>query len=373
MLQAGIGTSKSNEAMTDPKDAMNLIVFCPNWIGDVVMATPTLRALRKLYPESRLTGLMRPYVADVLAGNPWLDDVLLYDHRSSDPALKTTAVIARLRRSHFDLAVLLTNSLRSALLAWLGKAKRRVGYAREARSLLLTDALPALRGPDGYVPSPVIDYYLALAYHLGAGSESYRMELFVAEEDERDADALWQRLGFSANDRVVVLNPGAAYGSAKRWPSESFASLAGRLVQLEGIKVLVLSGPKERGFARFIADRSLRPRLVKSMAEERISIGLSKAIVRRAALLISTDSGPRHFGAAFETPVVSLFGPTHIEWTETYYSQETKLQKRLPCGPCQERVCPLGHLQCMHGLTVEEVYSAALGWLGLAADRRAAG
>jgi heptosyltransferase-2 len=352
---------------------VKLVVFCPNWIGDVVMATPTLRAVRKLFPEARITGLMRPYVAETLAGAPWLDETIFYDHKRADVEHRLWAVAKRLRNEEFDLGLLLTNSIRSALIAWLGCVERRVGYARDGRGVLLNDPLPIHRERGGYPPSPLIDYYLAVAYHVGAAPESYQLELYTSAQDRTEADRLWSRFGFTAADRVVAFNPGAAFGGAKRWPCDYFARLAQRLVDEHDVKVLVLCGPNERGFARFIADAGARPRQIKCMAEESVSIGLSKEIVRRASLLVTTDSGPRHFAAAFATPAVSLFGPTHIEWTDTYYSLETKLQKKLDCGPCQQRECPLGHVQCMKDLTVDEVYEAASHWLHAVPKRQLAG
>lgn len=350
-----------------------ILVFCPNWVGDVVMATPALRGLRQHFPEAHLTALMRPYVAQTLAGNPWLDEVLLHDHRSAEPEQRTWNVIRQVRRRGFDTAVLLTNSIRTALIAWVGKIPRRVGYAREGRGLFLNDRLAVQKSSGRFKPSPVIDYYLNLVYHLGVPTQPYQMELFTSADDEKQADELWERFGFCSADRIVVLNPGAAFGAAKRWPSLYFSELARRLVDHHAVKALILCGPNERGFARFIADGSARPRLVKSMADQTLSIGLSKAIVRRAAMMVSTDSGPRHFAAAFGVPVVSLFGPTHIEWTETYFPKEIKLQQDVPCGPCQQRVCPLGHLRCMKELTVDRVYQAAVGLLEQHDARRAAG
>lgn len=342
---------------------MKVVVFCPNWIGDVVMATPTLRALRKRFGDARIVGLVRPYVADVLAGNPWLDDVLLYDHKSPLRERRTKRVVERVRAEQFDVGVLLTNSLRSALVAWLGGVRRRVGYARDGRRILLNDPLRAPRNRRGFIPSPVIDYYLSMAYHLGAAPEAYTMELFTDADDERGADALWHQFGFGPGERVVALNPGSGYGPAKRWPSPYFSELARRLVDEQQAKVLILCGPGEEGFARFICDGSMRPRFVKSLAEQKLSIRLTKALIKRAALLVTTDSGPRHCGAAFGTPVVALFGPTHIEWTKTYYDKETRLQKPVPCGPCQLRTCPLEHHRCMTELSVSEVYAAAVAQL----------
>ena len=136
-----------------------------------------------------------------------------------------------------------------------------------------------------------------------------------------------------------------------------------------GAGVLVLCGPAERDTAARIAAEANRPAVV-SLADGPLSLGLTKAAVRRLALLVTTDSGPRHFAAAFEVPVVTLFGPTHIAWTETYYPKVVHLQKPVPCGPCQQRTCPLGHHRCMTGLMPTEVYAAADRLLRPAASSR---
>jgi heptosyltransferase-2 len=125
--------------------------------------------------------------------------------------------------------------------------------------------------------------------------------------------------------------------------------------------VLVLCGPQERNLARQVAGAAKHPG-VHALADQPLSLGLTKACVRRADLLVTTDSGPRHFAAAFDRPVVTLFGPTHIGWTETYFPKAAHLQKQVPCGPCQLRVCPLDH-RCMRTLTAGEVYSAAIALL----------
>ncbi|MGL4465842.1 MAG: lipopolysaccharide heptosyltransferase II [Planctomycetia bacterium] len=348
--------------MTNPQAAVarpaKILVVCPNWIGDVVMATPMLRALRKRFPAAHMTALLKPYVAEVLEGGPWFDDLLFHDSKSADRRHHTWPIVRKLRNERFDVGVLLPGSLRSALMTWAGRVRRRVGYAREGRRFFLNDPLPVKQGPDGYLPSPLLDYYLELAYHLGAEPESPRMELFTTADDERRCDALWAKFGFTPDDRVVAINPGAAFGPAKRWPAASFAELARKLVDHQRAKILVMCGPAERGIAQFIADGSLRPRMVRSLADEPVSIGLSKAVVRRSSLLVTTDSGPRHFAAAFGVPAVSLFGPTHIAWTDTHTPLETMLQKSVPCGPCQQRVCPLEHHRCMNELGVDEVLAS---------------
>jgi heptosyltransferase-2 len=337
---------------------MKIAVFLPNWIGDAVMATPALRALREHFSEARLIGVLKPYVAHVLEGSPWLDRVQFLDSRGPWET-RWHAVARQLRREQADLAVLFPNSFRSALVAWMGGCRRRIGYVRYARGPLLTDRLQPLRDDRGaFLPSPVIEAYNRIVAHAGCPQLSYRMELFTTTRDEEAAELVWNQAGFAGYPEVICLNPGAAFGSAKYWPIDHFATLAKDLIDRRGSGVLVLCGPAERDLARQLAARVGRPGVV-SLADQPMSVGLTKACVRRADLLITTDSGPRHFAAAFDRPVVTLFGPTHIEWTETYFPKAIHLQQKVPCGPCQRRVCPLDH-RCMKTLTPAQVFEAAL-------------
>src|SRR5262249_47720585 len=156
-----------------------------------------------------------------------------------------------------------------------------------------------------------------------------RMELFTTVADERAADHVWDKFHLSSAREVVCFNPGAAFGVAKYWQTDSFARLAQDITDQRGSQVLVLCGPKERQTARQIVRLAAR-KTVRSLADEPLSLGLSKALIRRCDLLVPTDSGPRHFAAAFDRPVVSLFGPTHIAWTETYFAKAVHLQKKVP-------------------------------------------
>jgi heptosyltransferase-2 len=336
---------------------MKIAVFLPNWVGDAVMATPALRALREHFKDGRLIGILKPYVAGVLEGVPWLDDQILLDNRGAW-ARRWPAVALRLRRERPDLAVLFANTFRTGLVAWLAGCRRRIGFRRHGRGRLLTDCLEPVRAPDGrLVPSPVIDAYNLLAQTAGCASPGYRMELFTSPADEAAADVVWRQGRLANYAEVVCLNPGAAFGAAKHWSTEYFALLAQELVDRRRSGVLVLCGPAERALARQIATLARRPAVV-TLADQPLSLGMTKACVRRADLLVTTDSGPRHFAAVFGRPVVTLFGPTHIPWTETYYERAVNLQKKVPCGPCQLRVCPLDH-RCMSQLTPSEVFAAA--------------
>jgi heptosyltransferase-2 len=342
---------------------MKVVIFCPNMIGDTVMATPAFRALRRGLAGATILGVIRPQSAPTLDGAPWFDGLIGLDHKARDPRVRTWAVLRRLRAERADLAVLFPNSIRTGLLAWLAAIPRRVGYDRGGRRLLLTDRLSYPSGRDGRrVPTPIVESYLALARHLGCPVDSVRPELFTTAADESRADGAWTALGLSRDEPVVCINTGGAYGPAKNWPPEYFGRLARRIAEDDGRPVLFVCGPSERSTVRAIVASAAHPRVV-SLAGFDLSIGLTKASIRRSSLLITTDSGPRHFATAFGVPVLTLFGPTHVAWTRTYHPQALHIHHPVDCGPCQKPVCPLGHHRCMRELTPEAVYQAAQRFL----------
>lgn len=340
-----------------------LAVFLPNWIGDAVMATPALRALRTRYAATHsILGVGRPGVINVLTGTELIDAAIELDPKATAPERRTRSVIRQLRTAGPDMAVLLTNSWRTAIIARLSGARRRFGYSREGRGWLLTDRLTPERKDGKYVPGSVVDYYLRLAEAMDCKAESLAMELATSADDEHRADLVLKKLAVPSDARLVVINNGGAFGAAKLWPTTHFASLARRVAENHRVHVLALCGPAERDMARDVCQQAGHRRVV-GLHDEELSLGLSKALVRRAALMVTTDSGPRHFAAAFDTPVVTLFGPTHIAWSENYQRQATHLQLSVDCGPCQQRTCPLSHHRCMRELSVDQVYEATVRWL----------
>jgi heptosyltransferase-2 len=352
---------------------MRLGVFLPNWIGDVVMATPALRGLRNHFgPQAHLVGVMRPYVAEVLAGSEWFDDVVTYTKRPGPGECSGRQAIGRLRAAKLDQILLLTNSFRTAWMAWRSGTPERVGYRGEFRSWLLTRRFAMPVNSTSGLPLATLDAYLQLATSVGCSLEPPRMELATTASDEAAADGVWRRLGLPAPREVVVFNTGGAFGSAKNWPAEHFAALARRIAVDRNLSVLVNCGPKERETAREIVDRAGDPRVVSLADEQELPIGLTKACVRRARMLVTTDSGPRYLGIAFERPVVTLFGPTDPRLVETHYERETCLSLALDCQPCMERVCPLGHHRCMRDLSVDAVYAAVARHLEADAAEHAA-
>jgi len=329
---------------------MTLAVALPNWVGDAVMATPTLRALRARFPDERIVGVLRPYVRPVLDPNPWIDEYI----EAGKSAADFRRAAARLRRERAEVGVLMPNSLRSALLFWMGKVRRRIGYERGGRGVLLTERLAPPRREGRLVPSSMITYYLHLAAFLGASGADRRMELFATDEDEADASAAYQAAGLDAA-RTLLLAPGYAFGPSKGWPVEHWAAILRGARDRFGLASAILCSPAEAPIAAAISEAAGG---CPTFHDKGITLASARAVVRRARAMVAVDSGLRHYAAAFGRPVVALFGPTHIEWTETWYPKEVRLQAVLPCGPCQEPICPTGTAECMWKIKPEEALDA---------------
>ncbi len=351
--------------MTVPQ---RILVVQPSWVGDAVMATPTLRALRNLYPDAHISYLLRRYVKGLYAGMPWADQLITYrtDKTKGRTGKSAFDLAARLRAGRFDLAILLPNSFKSALVCKMAQIPRVFGYERDGRGFLLTERLLPAKHQGKFVPSPIIDAYLSLARYLGSPGRDLRMELFVTDADRRDGEAVLARCGLDPDlDRpaaagrppLVVLNPGAQYGAAKLWRADHFAALADRFTSQLGATVLLSAAPKERAIVEAIRSQMRGPAVDLSSAG--MTLGSLKDVVRRCDLMVTNDTGPRHVAAALGVPVVTVFGPTHPEWTDIYYPPERQVRIDVFCGPCQKKVCPLDH-RCMTGVTPEMVWDAAL-------------
>jgi heptosyltransferase-2 len=337
-----------------------ILALLPNWVGDAVMFTPALRAVRRRHPEAELTCLGRPAPAATLTPNP-------FGGRTIASAGRIVADGLPLRLRRFDLAVLGPNSFRSGLFAWAAGARRRVGYRRDGRSLLLTQTLDPPRDAAGeFAVVPAIDYYLALADAAGCPPAGKEMELAVAEADAARAEQLLARAGRESGRPLVLLNPGASFGGAKIYPAGRFASVADRLIDEFGAQVVLNAAPAERPIAQAVEKGMNRVPLLNLAAVDN-TLGLLKALVRRSALMVTNDTGPRHFAAAFGVPVVTIFGATDPDWTTIYYGRERIVRADVPCGPCQRKECPLPEgperHRCMLEIEPETVFAACVDLL----------
>jgi heptosyltransferase-2 len=348
-----------------------LLVVMPSWVGDIVMATPTLRALRAVEPSDVITVLVRRSMRQLLEHCPWIDRIVSFRQKSTfDRRSGLVSLAARLRRGHFDAAVLLSNSFRSALLARMAKVPHRVGYDRDGRGFLLTDRLVPRRDDGRFVPVPTLDYYLALARYEGAQLPETRMQLFTADEDDREADRLLANGGLCPGRALVLLTPGANFGDAKMWPPPRFAAVADLCHDRLDCVVAVAGSPSERPVLDAVLSAARAP--ILDLESKGVGLRLLKSVVKRSSLVITNDTGPRHMAAAFGTPVLTIFGPTDPAWTEIQFDREQQMAVKVFCGPCQKKRCPLDH-RCMTRIEPQAVFNGAARLLGAAASVEAAG
>jgi heptosyltransferase-2 len=323
------------------------------------MSTPLLRAVRARYAAAEITLLAEPNLRGLIRGGKWMNDVVEWPSRDRRRPWhgEHRAMVKSLRGRRFDWAVLLPNSFRSAMLARLCGAKRRIGYDRDGRGLLLTDRIP-VRNREGrqFKPMRLVDYYGDLAEAIGCPWPGDRLELFTTPDGDESATERLESWGIADRRPLVVISPGAKYGAAKCWLPDRFAAAADRLIAEHGAAVVITCGPGEEAIAREI--RAAMKHDAAVTGAPLLSLGALKSLIARADLLLCNDAGPRHIAKAFQVPVVTVFGPTHPEWTATRYPAERIVRIDIDCGPCQQRVCPLGHMDCMRGVTVDAVVDA---------------
>lgn len=344
---------------TPPSQPERLLIVMPTWLGDCVMATPTLRALRQLWPGTHVAVLVRDSVAPILDALPAIDQMIEHHKGKAGGPFKLARRLAAMR---FDMAVLLPNSFRTAALAAMSGIPRRVGYERDGRGVLLTDRLVPRKDMGRYLPVPTLDYYLGLARYLGAVDPDPAMTLATRHEDEARAGQLLHDLGHGddATRPLVLLNPGAQKPT-KRWPAERFAALGDKLRSDLGADIAVTGAPAERDVLDAVIAGSNGS--VLDLPGKGMDLRLLKAVTRRCDLMVTNDTGPRHIAAAFGVPVITLFGPTGPEWTQIYFEKERMVIAPGEVDPAGEsdRRRPRRHMGLIE---VDDVFKAAGELLG---------
>ena len=328
------------------------MVRMPNWIGDAVMATPALAAIRRTFPQAQVTVVANSLVTELFVTHPDCDRVIRFDKRSGPGGIGALWRFCReLRRERFDLAVLLQNAFEAAAMALLAGIPRRAGYATDGRGLLLTDRVPAVDKKHGLHH---VDYYLAMLRHLGIAGDSRQLCLALS------TDEVCRAAGILGSGDWVAINPGASYGAAKRWIPERFAAVADALAVEFGMRVVLTGGPGEAEIGADIAGAMQAPPLNL--------IGLTTvrelmAVLARCRLVVTNDSGPMHIAAAFRVAIVAVFGPTDHTTTSPASDRCRIVRSPVECAPCMLRECPTDH-RCMTGVAAEDVLAAARELLG---------
>jgi heptosyltransferase-2 len=333
-------------------------VRLPNPVGDAVLATPALRALRAALPSTRITWAGGPAAQAVLEGLGERDGVVPLAGPLARGARAPWRAARLLRRIGADAALLLTNSFSSALAVRVAGIPTRVGTDLDARGPLLTHRIEVPRDErDRPVPRPMTRHYLDLVAPFGAEDDGQRPRLATTAFDEERAA---RRLaGVPGGSVLVAVNPGAAFGATKVYPPERIAAAVAAVRERTGILPLVLCGPGEQALAAALADR-LGPACL-STHERPASLGELKGLLRRVRLLLTTDAGPRHVAEAFGIPTVVWMGPTDPRWSEGGPATLVR-REDLPCLGCHLARCPLG-APCLQELDPQRIADAAIALL----------
>jgi heptosyltransferase-2 len=330
--------------------AERVLALLPNWIGDVTMCTPALRALGRAFPKAELTEAGRASACALLAGLPWIARSVVLPKRAGFGQMLRLG--RQLKPHSTDLAVVFPHSFRAALQARLAGARRRVGYARGGRRLLLTDSVEPHRENGHVVPVYMAREYLDLVKHLGAEDDGQGLEL---RADSSEAERIRKCLS-GAGPRVGFA-PGAAFGPSKLWPAERYAAVADALADRVDAQCVVLTGPGEEDTRAAVLKAARTPFVECDGGHP--SLETLKATISQLDLLVCNDSGARHVAVAFGVPTLCLMGPTSPRYSEGPYERGRVLRIDVDCGPCQKPVCRTDH-RCMTGISTDWATETAL-------------
>jgi heptosyltransferase-2 len=329
-----------------------ILVRTTNWIGDAVMTTPALGAIRETFPDSHITVVANPLVARLFECHPDCNTVMVFDKQGAHAGpLGLMRFVSVLRQQKFDCAILLQNAVEAAILAFLAGIRCRAGYITDGRRIFLTHPVPV---GDRERALHHTDYYLNMLAQCGVSTTSKRQSLVLSAEEVE-----WANRQMPPG-RYAVINPGAAYGAAKRWIPERFAAVADELADRYGLSIVLSGGPAEVEIGRDIASSMGAP--YRNFIGE-CNIRQMMAILAGSHLMVTNDSGPMHVAAAFGVPIVAIFGPTDHTTTSPWGTRARIVRHPVECSPCLLRQCPIDH-RCMQRVTVADVLAAVEEILG---------
>lgn len=330
-----------------------ILIRLPTWVGDVVMATPAIRAVTSAYPQAEVTCEGRPLLRELVIGLAGVDAFL------AEPGKRWRDLrprVSALRKGRFDLAVVLPDSHRAALGPFLARIPHRIGYQQDlGRRLMLTQHLPIPQENGKPRPSSMIERFLRLTRMAGIPDDGHHMEVPI---DELTRDGLAERFrqaNFQAGAGYAVAVPGASFGPSKQWPPEYFAKVAEEIYRRHGWPLVIAPSGEETHIAQAIASSAKTPVLVLDSPV----LGLLQlaALIDQAQVCISNDTGPRHFAVALHTPVVVPIGSTDPRYTNHQLERQRVLSADVDCAPCGLKVCPIDH-RCMTHLKPKAVLEA---------------
>lgn len=326
----------------------NIIVRMPNWVGDLVMATPILTDLRHAYPDAEITAMARYPLCELLQEDPDINELFCFRKGSNfGRRIGEKNVVEKLRTGKYDLGILLTHSFSSAWWFWQGNVEKRLGYQGNGRGFLLTHGIPL---PENVENQHLVTTYKMLLAPLGISVSDTAPRIYLAEKELMQAQELLKQHGVSQKSRIVGINPGATYGSAKCWLPERFREVTLRLLQDKDIFIIFFGDQTTASLVKEIC-QGLPPSVINLAGLT--SVRELASLIYQCDVLLTNDSGPMHIADALQKPVVALFGSTSEVVTGPYRSGVI-IHKHVDCSPCYQRKCPID-FRCMKKIETDEV------------------
>ncbi len=330
-----------------------LLIRSANWIGDAIMTTPAVRAIRKNFPGAEITMLAKPWVAPVFENSPHIDKILIYDAAGRHKGFAGKFRLARdLKSYRFDAAILFQNAFEAAFITFLAEIPRRIGYNTDARTLLLTHPVLCTKEMKRIHQ---VEYYLGILRGAGLQTDGTELHLAVSRKDRGRAEDILKGFGISQEEPLLGINPGATYGSAKRWFPERYAELCLRLRNISPFHILVFGGPVEESLGQQICEtvgKGCINLCGKTSLQEAV------ALIERCRLFVTNDSGLMHIAAALNVPQIAVFGSTNHVTTSPASAKSRVVRVPTACSPCLKPDCPTDH-RCMKAVTTDMVYEIA--------------
>lgn len=315
-----------------------LLILAPNWLGDAVMALPAIADIRRSLPDASIAVAARPSIAPLFGLVRDVDETILIEKKHRYPF------------SGFDAALVLPNSFHSALMVARATVPERWGYGTDCRGFLLTRSVR--RAPAGVHQ---VEYYQQLVHALDFPNGEPVPRLDPSPDVREMGLRALHASGWDGRTSVVALAPGAAYGSAKRWPPESFAELASDMAA-DGVTMVMVGSAADRGTAQEVMAALERPVPILDLIGK-TDLPTLAGVLAHCRTLVTNDSGAMHVAAALGVRVTAVFGPTDEHATGPR-GEHTILTNEVWCRPCMLRECPLDH-RCMRGIDAAAVLASA--------------
>jgi len=353
----------NNDPVT--KRFSNILIRGTNWIGDSIITIPALRELRRIFPDAKLTLMVKPWARDIFVGADYLDDILVYDKGSRGGIGGIAKIVKEIRAKKFDTAILFQNAFEAAALAFFARIPIRIGFPTDGRGLLLTHRLNRTKE---IVDAHQIYYYLNIVSqieekffgesHVDFLHPQYKLE--INKEQQEAARKVLNKFEVSPGKALIAINPGATNSRARRWIPDRFADLADKLIDRGDCNVVFIGAASENDIAEGII-RQMRHKPVRLTG--RTTLSESIGVLSLSDLLISNDTGPAYVSAALCTTTLTIYGSSNF-WSICPTSPTSHIiHFPVHCSPCMLTDCPTQH-ECMVGVTVDMVYEKAMELLG---------